>query len=90
MKIKILTSEESKLEWEKRKEYNRSLSREQVKELAISLPKNLQGNTDYLIGENEWNEFYEWITTDEGYQSWLIHLDLLDYIKNYSFKKLTN
>lgn len=87
MKLTILTPEESLEYYNKVKEENSKLTREQVREWAMNLPKGMQGNTDYLIGQKEWDEFYEWVLTDEGYQQWQKDLDIVGYIKNYSFNK---
>jgi len=86
MNIKILTPEESVIEWEAMKAENATLTREQVQEWAMRLPKNMQGNTDYIIEQDKWEEFYEWILTDEGYEQWKIDLDIVEYIKNWAIK----
>lgn len=86
MKLTILTPEESKIEWEKRLAENSMLTREQVQDWAISLPKGMIGNTDYIIGEDKWEEFYQWILTDEGYEQWKKDLDITNYIKNWAIK----
>lgn len=86
MKITLLTAEESKIEWEKARKENSFLFREQVQDWAMQLPKNMQGNTDYIIGEENWNKFYEWILTDEGYEQWQKDLDIVEYIKNWAIK----
>lgn len=86
MKITILTPEESLKEWEAMKKENATLTREQVREWAMRLPKNMQGNTDYIISQSEWERFYDWTLTDEGYQQWQIDLDIVEYIRNWAFK----
>jgi hypothetical protein len=85
MKITLLTPEESLAHYNEIREENKSLTREQVLDWAQRLPKGMKGNTDYLLSD-EWDAFYKWIVTDEGYQQWQIDLDIVDYIKNYSFK----
>lgn len=84
MKITLLTPEESLAYYNQVKEENKALTREQVQEWAKSLPKGLQGNTDYIIGQDKWEEFYLWILTDEGYSEWQKDLDISEYIKNWA------
>lgn len=84
MKITLLTPEESLAYYNKVKEENKSLTREQVQDWAKSLPKGMQGNTDYINGQDKWEEFYEWILTDEGYSKWQEHLDITEYIRDYA------
>lgn len=86
LKVTVLSPEESLEYWNQVKKENKALTREQIQHWAMNLPKGMQGNTDYL-SSNQWDEFYEWILTDEGYQQWQEDLDILEYIKNYSFKK---
>jgi hypothetical protein len=63
---------------------NATLTKEQVQDWAMRLPKNMEGNTEYIIGDDKWEEFYQWIVTDEGYQQWKIDLDIIQYIKNWT------
>lgn len=86
MKITLLTAEESLAYYNKVKEENAALTREEVQNWAQTLPKGMQGNTDYIIGQDNWNKFYEYILTDEGYQQWQIDLDIVEYIKNWAIK----
>ena len=84
MNVKILTPEESVKEWEAMRDENATLTKEQVQDWAMRLPKNMEGNTEYIIGDDKWEEFYQWIVTDEGYQQWKIDLDIIQYIKNWT------
>jgi len=86
MNVKILTPEESLKEWEAMRAENATLNREQVQDWAMRLPNNMEGNTQYIIGDDKWEEFYQWIVTDEGYEQWKIDLDILEYIKNWQVK----
>ena len=86
MKLTILSPEESKIEWERRRKENSFLFREQVQDWAMQLPKSMVGNTDYIVGDENWNKFYEWILTDEGYEQWQKDLDMIDYIKSWNEK----
>lgn len=86
MNITILSPEESLKEWEAMKAENATLTKEQVQEWAMRLPKNMQGNTDYIISEEKWQEFYSWIITDEGYEQWKTDLDIVEYIRNWASK----
>ncbi len=88
MKITVLSPEESLKAWEEMKAENRTLTREQVQEWAMRLPKNMQGNTDYIISQEDWNRFYEWILTDEGFEQWQIDLDIVEYIRNWAMKNV--
>jgi hypothetical protein len=86
MEIRVLTPEES-LEYYNQVKYENSLlTREQVQHWAQSLPKGMQGNTDYIIGADNWQRFYEYILTDEGYADWKETLDIVDYIKNWAIQ----
>jgi hypothetical protein len=84
MEIKILTPEESLEYYNTVKAENALLTREQVQHWAKSLPKGMQGNTDYINGPEKWKEFYEWILTDEGYAKWKETLDIVTYIRDWS------
>ena len=88
MNITILSPEESLKEWEAMKAENATLTKEQVQEWAMRLPKNMQGNTDYIISEEKWQEFYSWIITDEGYEQWKKDLDIVEYIRNRACKNI--
>jgi hypothetical protein len=83
MEIKILTTEESLEYYNQVKFENSLLTREQVQYWAKGLPKGMIGNTDYIIGQENWEKFYEYILTDEGYENWKQQLDITDYIKNW-------
>lgn len=90
MKITVLSPEESLKAWEEMKAENATLTREQVQDWAMRLPKNMQGNTDYIISQKDWETFYEWIVTDEGYAQWKEDLDIVEYIRRWAIKFYTN
>jgi hypothetical protein len=83
MEIKILSPEESLEYYNQVKFENSLLKKEQVHHWAQSLPKGMQGNTDYIIGEENWQKFYDYILTDEGYADWKEILDMVEYIKHW-------
>ena len=80
-KITILSPEESLEYWNQVREENKALTPIEIIQWCKSLPK--EGTTLYIIGEENWQKFYEWVVTQEGVDQWQIDLDLLTYLENW-------
>jgi len=87
MKITILTKEESlelnRIEREKKLPY----TTEQIIDEAKSMRRiPFMGNTQYIIGEKEWENFYDWLTSAEARQQWNIYTSVLPLARYFAWK----
>jgi len=87
MNIKILTKEESlelhKQEREKRLPFTAEQIIEEGKFMR-SLPD--MGNTKYITGEDNWNKFFEWLSTSEAREQWNLYTSVLALARYYAWK----
>jgi len=82
MQIHILSAEESLEYWNKVREENKQLGPVELERWIKSIPIT-GGNTGYIIGQDNWDKFYQWIYTEEGMEQWQKDLDLLTYIEGW-------
>ena len=70
MNIRVLTAEESLEYWNKEKEERRKWTIDEILQDAkfmMGMPD--MGNTKYILS-TEYEEFYEWIKTEEAMEQW--------------------
>jgi len=89
MNIKILSKQESLEYWNKEKEERRKWTIDQIIQDAKfmrGMPD--MGNTKYIIGEENWNNFFEWLKTEEAIKLWNEDPHTLPLAKYYSENKI--
>ena len=83
MNIKVLTAEESKEYWEREKEERKKWPTEFIiKEAKFMMSLPDMGNTKYLL-PYQYEEFYEWLETDEAREQWYKMPHTIDLAKYY-------
>jgi hypothetical protein len=88
MKLTILTAEESLEYWNKEKEERRKWTIDEIvndAKFMTGMPD--MGNTKYIIGEENWNNFFEWLKTEEAIKLWNEDPFTLSLAKYYSENK---
>ncbi|CAB4215367.1 hypothetical protein UFOVP1475_10 [uncultured Caudovirales phage] len=89
MKLKILTREESLELARKNKEERLGWTLEQIVQDATffrNLPDG--GNTKYIIGEENWNNFFNWLTTSEARMRWNETTSIVDLARYFTENKI--
>jgi len=44
------------------------------------------GNTKYITGEENWNNFFEWLTTSEAREQWNLYFGVSPLARYYAWK----
>lgn len=87
MDLRILTKEESVELREKEKSERLQWTIEQIIQDAKFM-KGMpdMGNTKYITGEDNWNKFFEWLSTSEAREQWNLYTSVLPLARYYAWK----
>ena len=44
------------------------------------------GNTKYIIGEDNWNKFFEWLSTSEAREQWNLYFGVSPLARYFNWK----
>ena len=87
MQIKILTKEESDaLVASMYKERMEWTTEEMIADAKFMKGMPDMGNTKYIIGEENWNKFFEWLTTSEAKEQWTLYTQTLPLARYFNWK----
>lgn len=87
MQIKILTKEESDALVESFYKERIQWTTEQIiadAKFMKGMPD--MGNTKYIIGEENWNKFFEWLLTSEAKEQWILYTQTLPLARYFNWK----
>jgi viroplasmin and RNaseH domain-containing protein len=91
MKITILTKEESLAYLKEEQEIKCKYTTEQIiaeAEAMQMIPS--MGNTQYVNGSEQWEAFYDWLTTGEAKAKWDKELNILSLARYFAWKYYHN
>jgi hypothetical protein len=87
MQIKILTKEESDALVESFYKERKCWTTEEIiadAKFMKGMPD--MGNTKYITGEENWNNFFEWLSTSEAREQWNLYFGVSPLARYYAWK----